>query len=101
MSASAAQRRALAIIRDHPELTHAGEFAGHMWPDSPGWARGINGSRGLLPGAAMPQAGGAYLARLERAGLITARHLGTYRNAPREWRLTDAGARALAEGSDG
>ena len=62
--------RALIIIRDHP-ITAAKQFAYFMWPDSPGWARDKNnGNNRSVKGGAMAPAGGRFLAKLEKRGLI-------------------------------
>lgn len=61
--------KALRLIRDN-DIRRPRRFAELMWPDSPAWKRIHKVGRGSTFGAAMPQAGGAFLGRLRKAGLI-------------------------------
>lgn len=64
------QKRALRILRDHGPLRPR-EFAGLMWPDSPGWNRLHNcGPYGAAYGTMMPMCGGGYLAKLKYRGWV-------------------------------
>jgi hypothetical protein len=66
--------KALRILAEfeHVRPITPKEFAQAMWPDSPGWRRLTKcGNKGVTRGGAMPQAAGAMLGRLDRAGLIT------------------------------
>jgi len=64
------QIKALTILRKHGPLTPR-EFAEKMWPDSPGWERVHKcGPYGASKGAMMPMAGGAYLGKLRKRGLV-------------------------------
>ena len=68
---SPATQRALRIIRDHSDLQSPAEFARLMWPDAPGWRVSVRcGPNGSTRGRQMVSAGGAYLSKLRRAGLI-------------------------------
>jgi hypothetical protein len=64
--------KALRIIADLPDfIMTASEFAQFMWPDSPGWTKVSNcGTHGARRGCGMWRAGGSFLAKLEKRGLI-------------------------------
>jgi len=70
MKLSAKTLAALQIIRAHPGIQPR-EFARLMWPDSDGFRRSSRCGRGSSRGGGMNLAGGGYLGRLRRCGLIT------------------------------
>ena len=78
-------RRALEIIRSH-RITAPRQFARFMWPDNPGWSRT---TRAGVRGGGMALAGGGYLGKLRKRGLIT----GGYNDIPIA--LTEKGRVAL------
>lgn len=62
--------RALELIRLHV-IDSPGQFAWLMWPDAPGWKRLVKaGPNGVCHGGGMRLAGGGYLGKLKKAGLI-------------------------------
>lgn len=63
------QQEALDIIAAYPGLT-AARFAELLWPDSEGWARVKNTGNGATRGKGMWLAGGCYLAKLVKLGLV-------------------------------
>ena len=60
---------ALRIIRDH-EIDSPRQFALFMWPDAAGWNRLGKCGQGTTRGGGMNLAGGAYLGKLKKRGLI-------------------------------
>lgn len=62
--------KALQLI-DEKEITNGRQFAFLMWPDSEAWQHSSNGGRGSQRGKGMWLAGGSFLGRLKKAGLIT------------------------------
>ena len=60
-------KRALEIIRDH-HITMPHQFARFMWPDNPAWSRTTKAG---VRGGGMNLAGGGYLGKLRKWGLIT------------------------------
>jgi len=85
------QRRALEIIRDHGRIT-PGRFADLMWPDSPGHNRIHKcGPNGASKGVMMAMAGGGYLGKLWKRGLIRP----VWDDYIREWAISPEGLRAL------
>jgi hypothetical protein len=84
------QARALAMLAEHGPLRPA-DFARYMWPDNPNWRRpGKCGAYGSSKGLGMRLAGGGYLGRLCKAGLVR------YTQYPREgWVLTASGEQLL------
>ena len=82
-------KRALEIIRNH-RITMPRQFAEFMWPDNPAWKHHTKcGPSGTAHGGGMNLAGGAYLGKLRKRGLIT----GGYNDMP--IRLTAKGQAAL------
>jgi hypothetical protein len=82
-------KKALHVINTI-EVTHAGQFAYLMWPDSPAWkSLGRCGPNGSAPGVGIKLAGGAYLGKLQKRGLAVSGGIC--------WRLTDIGKKKLAE----
>lgn len=70
MALTASQRRALEIVRDNPGIAPR-EFAVKMWPDSMGHERHHKcGPHGSTKGGMMNMAGGGYLGKLAKAGLL-------------------------------
>lgn len=70
MTLTDSRRRALLVVRDAPGIRPE-EFARRMWPDNPGWDRFSNiGRGGSRAGVGMALAGGGYLGRLKKAGLV-------------------------------
>ncbi|HEX5704922.1 MAG TPA: hypothetical protein VFX97_17120 [Pyrinomonadaceae bacterium] len=69
MTLTNSQRRALEIVRDHPGIAPR-EFAEFMWPDSDGHSNLTNCGRGVTRGGGMNLAGGGYLGKLCRKGLV-------------------------------
>ena len=66
-----AQRRALEILRDKGPLPPR-EFSRWMWPDNIAHqATGKCGAYGVTRGTGMHLAGGAYLGKLSKAGLVS------------------------------
>lgn len=91
-------RRALRIIRDNPErIRFAKDFARLMWPDSPAWKRSKKCGYGSHLGGGMYSAGGGYLGKLEKMGLIRCGYREGLNEFARRWTLTAEGERALAE----
>jgi len=91
------QKMALEIIRDNPGI-YPREFAKKMWPDSDGHDRHHNcGPKGVTRGGMMNMAGGGYIGRLVKAGLVI-RHYGKHQNGVY---LTKEGVEALEEAKDG
>ena len=62
--------RALSIIHDH-EITSPRQFALFMWPDASGWRRHGKCGHGITRGTGMNLAGGAYLGKLTKWGLVS------------------------------
>ena len=88
-----AQQRALEIIRHNGRIT-PGRFADLMWPDSPGHNRIHKcGSYGASKGVMMAMAGGGYLGKLWKRGLIRP----VFDGYIREWVITHEGLGAEAE----
>jgi len=99
---TATQHRALSLLYYNPALRYPSEFAHLMWPDSPAWSRGGKCGRnenGLQKGQGIMKAGGAYLAKLEYAGLISCNWPDMHATA-REWRLTEDGLRLMREADE-
>lgn len=71
MKATPSVLRGLQIVADAGDQgIRPREFARAMWPDSPGWQRSSrSGPNGTHRGGGMYLTGGAFLGRLERAGL--------------------------------
>lgn len=89
MKITACTRKALAILRDHGPQRPS-EFAKRMWPNSPKWNVHYKcGPRGSHQGGAMSQAGGAYLGKLRKAGLVAD---GWW---PQPYRITERGKQGL------
>lgn len=83
--------RALQLIRDH-KIDSPSQFALLMWPDNPNWKKsGRAGPNGSAKGIGMRLAGGAYLGKLNRRGLI--KHSISLRLP---YRLTDEGKSLLS-----
>ena len=96
---STKQVHALMILRDHGPLTPR-EFARLMWPDAPGWRASSNcGPNGAATGMGMPRAGGGYLGKPRKIGLVSTSHVaGQGRLRTRVmYELTNAGLKALME----
>lgn len=90
---TAKQAAALRVVRDRPGVFPR-EFARALWPDAPGWRVSVKcGPNGSHRGGQMYQAGGAYLGRLARVGLVSRTPSGFQSGA---W-LTRKGEDALAE----
>ena len=84
-------RRALEIVRDHGPIKPSW-FAKKMWPDAPGWQRFSKcGPNGAHQGSGMMMAGGGFLAKLRRRGLVSMRFRASYH----EYELTTEGQEAL------
>lgn len=81
-------KRALEIIRNH-RITAPRQFAEFMWPDSQGWSRTTHAG---VRGGGMSLAGGGYLGKLRKLGLITGGFDGMTAT------LTDRGWQELANG---
>ncbi len=60
---------ALKIIRDN-QIVQPGQFARLCWPEARGWTTHVNTGYGVSHGRQMLMAGGAWLGRLRKAGLI-------------------------------
>ena len=88
------QRKALEIIKHHPGIAPR-EFAAFMWPDSDGHRRHTKCGHGVTRGGGMNLAGGGYLGKLTRKGLIY-RSSSASRVGQFGYKLTGAGERALA-----
>jgi len=69
MPITKAQRRALEIVRDRPGIAPR-EFAQAMWPNSKGHEHHHKCGHGSSKGGMMNMAGGGYLGKLVRAGLL-------------------------------
>ena len=65
----ASYTRALEILRQHPGISARG-FAEQMWPNAEGWHHVCKVGRGATYGAGMWRAGGGYLGRLIKQGLV-------------------------------
>ena len=92
---TAAQLRALAILRDHGPMMPK-RFAERMWPDSPSWKKVVRcGAHGSHRGGGMYGAAGGFLGKLVRAGLVrrTTRRSYDYN----DYELSPAGRAALQE----
>ena len=63
------QRRALEILREHPDLL-AKEFARLMWPDSDCWRHPTKCGYGVHRGGGMYLAAGGFLGKLYHKGLV-------------------------------
>jgi hypothetical protein len=74
MPLTAKRKQALEILRDweseYGQPIAPREFARKMWPDSPGWKRHYKVNNGVAQGRGMWLAGGSYLQRLTRDGLV-------------------------------
>jgi hypothetical protein len=69
-SLSPKARLALSILVDHGPLRPA-SFARKMWPKSEGWERYSNcGPNGARTGMGVEMAGGAFLGKLRKRGLV-------------------------------
>jgi hypothetical protein len=80
---------ALHIIATHT-ITAPKQFARFMWPDSDGWRSSTgHGRSGSIKGGGMSMAGGSYLGKLRRRGLIG-------QHANDRFYLTSAGYEVLA-----
>ena len=91
--ATETQLRALQIIRSN-EIERPGHFARLMWPDAEAWQRPAKcGNHGVSKGGGMRMAGGAYLGKLQKAGLVE--WYTTWPNR-RLYRLTPAGESQLS-----
>ena len=89
MKITPSTRKALAILQDHGALRPR-EFAQWMWPGSPKWQVHYKcGANGSHAGMAMYQAGGAYLGKLRKAGLVAD---GWW---PQPYRITERGKQVL------
>lgn len=88
-------QQALKVIRDR-NIESPRQFARLMWPDSDGWHVGVRSGGGTVRGRQMFTAGGAYLARLVKAGLVYVVH----RSGSRRWVLTKQGKEALVASED-
>lgn len=94
--------KALAIIDEHGPIKPR-EFARFMWPDSPGWQRASPcGPKGTTHGGGMWKAGGSYMWKLYRAGLVHQDRTILWDNSHyfRGWRLTNKGKAALQEATN-
>lgn len=85
------QARALAIL-ESGEIHYPSQFAHQMWPDAEGWQRS---SRRGQRGSGMNLAGGSYLGKLRRAGLIYDRYVEMYGPTYRVFELSSEGKAAL------
>ena len=81
-------------------------FAERIWPNSEGWKRHQNvGINGAASGVGMYKAGGSYLAKLRKAGLLALQMdtftrivRGKFREDIRTWYvISDLGRRALQD----
>jgi hypothetical protein len=83
--------KALAIIHRASGIS-AAAFAETMWPDSPHWRESYQcGAYGSSKGRGVVMAGGSYLGKLKKAGLVYSAY------ADRTgFHLTPAGEKALA-----
>lgn len=73
MAVTEAALRALEIVHRRPGIRPA-EFAKEMWPASESWARYSDvGQNGVVSGIGIVRAGGAYLGKLKRQGLVRER----------------------------
>lgn len=91
--ATDAQIRALTIISSN-EIERPAHFARLMWPNAEAWCRPAKcGNHGVSKGGGMRMAGGGYIGKLRKAGLIE-----WYRTWPKRdlLRLTDAGKAVLS-----
>ncbi|KKK91462.1 hypothetical protein LCGC14_2712770, partial [marine sediment metagenome] len=87
--------QALRCLADGP-LTPT-QFAEKMWPHSPGWLRIVkSGNNSVVRGRGMPKAGGSYLGKLRKRGLVTEHYAPTDRKRlVTRYRLTLTGEEAL------
>ena len=86
------RRRALEILRDCGPISPA-QFAEYMWPESPCWTHIHKcGNKGASQGVMMAMAGGGFLGKLRRDGLIMVAGWGP----PTRWGLSLKGHRVLA-----
>lgn len=83
-------RLALKIVQDNPGVRAAG-FASLMWPDSDGHNAHKNGGNGSQKGKGMWLAGGSYLAKLRKKGLVQ------FGKTVWEYRITEAGIKELTQ----
>jgi hypothetical protein len=83
--------KALRLIKDQ-NIISAKQFAGFMWPDSDGWTTHTNCGHGVTHGGGMNLAGGAYLGRLKKRGLVTG-----YGNLKSRYYLTPQGEKELSD----
>ena len=81
--------KALRILKKHDGM-HPREFARFMWPDSPQW--GVRLGSGGARGRGMFKAGGSFLGKLSKLGLV---YPDFYRDAG--WRISALGRRVLEE----
>ena len=96
MTVPPAQRRALEIIRDRSEeINFAKQFAKLMWPDSPAWNRPKKCGYGSHRGGGMYSAGGGYLGKLEKMGLVRVGYREGLNQFARRWTITEEGLRIL------
>lgn len=91
--ATEAQIRALRIISDH-NIERPSQFARLMWPDAQGWHIPGKCGHGSSSGVGMRLAGGAYLGKLCKAGLV--RRWVRWPNV-RIFEITPAGEQVLSE----
>ena len=85
------QRRALSILAG--EAMAPREFAQAMWPESLGHNRMTNcGQKSVTRGGGMNLAGGGYLGKLRKGGLVRPSHEWTYDN---RYAITAEGRQAL------
>ena len=95
VSLTAARERALRIFVEHGPLM-AGRFAHYMWPDSPGWKRVINCGYGATQGRGMYMAGGSYIGKLRKLGLVDY----VWKPGVYEFRITSKGRELLRAAKD-
>jgi len=94
-----ARLRALTIVRDYGPIRPR-EFARKMWPDSPRWKSHTKcGNHGVSRGGGMSLAGGGFLGKLYRDGLVNRKYNDTFRSLGGYY-LTDKGHKALEEATD-
>lgn len=98
MSLTPARRRALEVVRDHPELGPS-QFALLAWPSSKGHttrSRRHATPAGGAVGAGIKMTAGAYLRQLERDGLVSSSG-SRFASYQRRYRLSPQGRAALEE----
>lgn len=94
IKATPAVLKGLQIIADHPGIRPR-EFAKKMWPDSPGWKRhSRSGPNGAHQGGGMYLTGGAFMGRLNNAGLTVHTYAHRFDTGHE---LTDAGRKMLED----